>query len=99
MRHPSITVKTSGKKRLPLRERRSAELRRQQRTRYASRIYLLGERVQFELVEHLIRTFDLDEDVVRRILDRFAGLDPVALRAIGAEVMPPIPLRSVSERR
>lgn len=84
-----------------LRERRSAELRRLQRARYAAGIHALGERVQFELVEQLIiiRTFDLDEDAGRRILDRFAGLDPVALRAIGAEVMPPIPLRSVSERR
>jgi hypothetical protein len=37
-----------------IRERRSAELRRLQRERYAQRIFLLRERAGFEVVEHLI---------------------------------------------
>jgi hypothetical protein len=78
-----------------LAERQSAELRRLQRQRYAQRIWRLGDRVEFELVEHLITAFDLDEDAVARVLDRFAGLDIEALRAAGGDRLPPAPIRSV----
>jgi len=79
----------------PLQERRSAELRRLRRQRYAQRIHRLGERVEFELLEHLITAFDLDEDAVDRVLDRFAGIDPKVLRAVGADRLPPSPIRQV----
>jgi hypothetical protein len=78
-----------------LQERRSAELRKLQRARLAKRLWTLGERVEFELVEHLIATFDLDEDAVIRIEQRFAGLDLEALRALGADRLPPSPLHQV----
>ena len=75
--------------------RRSAELRRLQRQRYAERIWRLGDRVQFELVEKFIEHFGLDEDAVAHILGRFAGLDIEVLRALGADRLPPSPIRSV----
>jgi hypothetical protein len=78
-----------------LQERRSTELRKLQRARLAKRLWTLGERVEFEFVEHLIATFDLDEDAVIRIEQRFAGLDLEALRALGAERLPPSPLHQV----
>jgi hypothetical protein len=78
-----------------LRQRQSAELRRLRRQRYAQRIWPLGERVEFELVEKLIEHFALDEDTVDHILDRFAGLDPDALRALGANRLPLLPIHSV----
>jgi len=78
----SLSVNRAKKVAPSLRERRSAELHRQQRIRYAARIYRFGERVQFEVVEHLITTFELDETVVDRILDHFAGIDPAALPLI-----------------
>ena len=57
-----------------LRERRSIELRRLRRAHYAQRIWYLGDRVEYELIEYLIAEFDLDQDRVDRILDRFADL-------------------------
>jgi len=94
----SLSVNRAKKVAPSLRERRSAELHRQQRIRYAARIYRFGERVQFELAEHLIRTFDLDEDAVRHILDRFAYLDPAPLASVGADRMPQPPIHVVARR-
>jgi hypothetical protein len=54
----------------------------------------LGERVEFELVEKLIEHFALDEDAADQILDRFATLDPGVLRAVGADRLPPLPIRA-----
>jgi hypothetical protein len=78
-----------------LQARRTAELRRVRRQRYAQRIWRLGDRVQFELIEKLIKDFALDEGAVDHVLDRFAGLDPEVLRALGADRLPPAPIRSV----
>ena len=78
-----------------LSERQAQENRRLRRQRYAQRIWRLGDRVEFELVEHLITAFDLDEDAVARVLDRFAGPDPQVLRALGADRLPPSPIRQV----
>jgi hypothetical protein len=78
-----------------LRELQSAELRRQ---RYAKRIWALGERVEFELVEKLIEHFALDEDAVDQILDRFAGLDASVLRALGADRLPALPVHIGADR-
>jgi hypothetical protein len=63
------------------------------------RIWRLGHRAEYELLEHLIGTFGLDEDAVDRILDRFAELDPVMLRALGADRLPPAPLHLVRRGR
>jgi hypothetical protein len=81
-----------------LAERQSAELRRLQRQRYAQRIWRLGDRVQFELVEKFIKHFGIDEEAARQILDRFAGLDIEALRALGADRLPSSVIRQVQER-
>jgi hypothetical protein len=89
-------VRTTGSS---LRETRSAELRRLQRARYVQRIWPLGEKLEFELIEKLIEHFGLDEDAVSHILDRFAGLDPNVLRALGADRLPASPIRSVGEGR
>ena len=88
-RRPSLRVGAA------LAERRAAELRRLQRQRYAARIWRLGDRVQFELVEKFIKHFGIDEEAARQILDRFAGLDIEALRALGADRLPPAPIRQV----
>ena len=78
---------------------RTAELSRLRRQRYARRIWPLGERVEFELVEHLITAFDLDEDAVDRVLDRFAGLDADVLRALGGDRLSASPIRPVRGAR
>ena len=90
-------VRQGAAPRLSLKARRSAELRRLQRQRYAERIWRLGDRVQFELVEKFIEHFGLDEEAARQILDRFAGLDIEVLRALGADRLSPAPIRSVGE--
>jgi hypothetical protein len=89
-------VRTNGPS---LREARSAELRRLRRQRYARRIWLLGERVEFELVEHLIAAFNLNEDAVDRVLDRFAGLDADVLRELGGDKLPASPIHAVGGAR
>jgi hypothetical protein len=85
-RHPVPRAPTRS-----LAERRSAELRRLQRQRYAQRIWPLGDRVLFELVDHIADRFGL-EDEVDRLLDRFAGLSPEILKAVGADRLPEPPI-------
>ena len=85
---------TNSTPHLSLQSRRLSETRRLRRQRYAARIWRLGDRVLFELVEHIAGRFDL-EDEVDRLLDRFAGLDPDALRLLGADRLPPNPTRIV----
>jgi hypothetical protein len=82
-----------------LQECRTAELRRLRRQRYAKRIWPLGERVEFELIEHLITAFDLDEDAVDRVLGRFAGLDADVLRELGGDKLPASPIHAVGGAR
>jgi len=72
--------------------RRAQENRRQRRQRYIQRIWPLGDRVAFELLDHLISLFGLDDDQVDRVLDRFTGLDPVTLCALAADKLPPPPI-------
>jgi hypothetical protein len=72
--------------------------RRLRRQRYAARIWPLGDRVLFELVDHIAGRFDL-EDEVDRLLDRFAGLDPAVLRALGGDRLPPNPTRIIGGPR
>jgi hypothetical protein len=73
---------------------RVREARKLRRARYAQRIWSLGDRVLFELVDHIADRFGI-EDEVDRLLDRFANLDPALLRALGADKMPPLPIREV----
>jgi hypothetical protein len=80
-----------------LAERRAQENRRLRRQRYAQRIWPLGDRVLFELVDHIADRFGI-EDEVDRLLDRFAGLSPEILRAVGADRLPARPLRLVGDR-
>jgi hypothetical protein len=88
-RHPAPQAPTRS-----LAERRSAELRRLRRQRYAQRIWPLGDRVLFELVDHISDRFGL-EDEVDRLLDGFARLSPEILRAVGADRFPERPLHLV----
>jgi hypothetical protein len=50
--------------------------------------------VLFELVDHIAGRFGL-EDEVDHLLDRFAGVDQAVLRALGADKLPPPPIRQV----
>jgi hypothetical protein len=50
--------------------------------------------VLFERVDHIAGRFGL-EDELDHLLDRFAGLDPVVLRALGADKLPPLPIRQI----
>jgi hypothetical protein len=77
-----------------LSERRAQENRRLRRQQYAQRIWPLGDRVLFELVNHIADRFG-PEDEVDRLLDRFAGLSPEILRAVGADRLPERPLHLV----
>lgn len=74
--------------------RRASEARRLRRQRCAGRIWPLGDRVLFERVDHIAGRFGL-EDELDHLLDRFAGLDPVVLRALGADKLPPLPIRQI----
>jgi hypothetical protein len=81
-----------------LQSRRASEARRLRRQRCAARIWPLGDRVLFELVDHIAGRFDL-EDEVDRLLDRFAGLDPAVVRALGGDRLPPNPTRIIGGAR
>jgi hypothetical protein len=84
--------------RASLQARRLTEARRLRRQRYAARILPLGDRVLFELVDHIAGRFGI-EDEVDRLLDRFAGLDPTVLRALGGDRLPPNPTRIIGGAR
>ena len=77
-----------GTHRADLQELRAAELRRLQRQRCAKCVWSLGDRVLFELVDHIATRFGI-EDEIDHLLARFAGLDPDVLRAISAHKFSP----------
>lgn len=60
------------------------------RQRYAARIWPLGDRVLFELVDHIAGRFGIEDDLDSP-LERFAGLDHTVLRALGGDRLPPVP--------
>jgi hypothetical protein len=91
-------ISTNGGSHRSAQARRVNETRRLRRQRYAARIWPLGDRVLFELVDHIAGRFDL-EDEVDRLLDRFAGLDPAVLRALGGDRLPPNPTRIIGGAR
>jgi hypothetical protein len=53
-------------------------------------VWRLGDRVLFELVDHIAQRFDIDSET-DRLLDRYAGLDPQVLRVLGADRLPKAP--------
>jgi hypothetical protein len=78
-----------------LQERRSAELRRHRRSRRAQTIAdMHAPRVWLEMFEQTARDLDA-EDYVDRLFERFAGLDPEMLRALGADKIPHLPIRAM----
>jgi hypothetical protein len=77
-----------------LQARRAAEARRLRRQRYAARIRTLGERVLFEIFDHIAGRFGL-EDEVDHLLDRYADLDLDLLRTLGAGKLSAPPIRQV----
>jgi len=81
-----------------LQERRDAELRRLQRQRCAKCVWSLGDRVLFELVDHIATRFGI-EDEIDRLIERYAALDPVILRALGADRLPLPPIHRVGGRQ
>jgi hypothetical protein len=78
--------------------RRVSETRRLRRQRYAARIWPLGDRVLFELVNHIAGRFGL-EDEVDHLLDRYADLDLDLLRTLGADRLPTNPTRIIGGPR
>jgi hypothetical protein len=76
---------------------RRHEARRLRRQQCARQIWRLGDRVLFELVDHIATRFGI-EDEVDHLIERYAALDPVILRALGADRLPPPPIRAVAGR-
>jgi hypothetical protein len=73
---------------------RQRENRRLRHEHYARRIWPLGDRVLFELVDHIATRFGI-EDEIDHLLARFVGLDPHLLRTLGGDNFPALPLRVV----
>ena len=71
---------------------------RLQRQRHVEQVHRLGARVIFELVDELDRHHGLGDDLDRR-LERYAGLDPEVLPAVGGDRFPSAPLRVVGGGR
>jgi hypothetical protein len=76
-----------------LQEARSFELKRRRRMRHVQIVCALGARVVFEGFDRLAN--DLDESVVDHLLERLANINPAVLRALGADKLPPSPIREV----
>jgi hypothetical protein len=73
---------------------KAQELCRLRRLRHVEQIHRLGARVLFELVDELDRHHGLGDDLDRR-LQRYAGLDPEVLCALGGDQLPVSPVRIV----
>jgi hypothetical protein len=77
---------------------KQAAQQRLRRQRMVARIHSLGARVTFELLDELIRAYPyLAADIDER-LERYAGLDPTLLRALGADRFATAPVRVVGGR-
>jgi hypothetical protein len=96
MRDLPITVKTSGKKRLPLQQARSLELKPRRRFRHAKAVHALGRRTTAECFDKIAREFD--EQFVDHVLEKFAKLDPALLKALDVDALPLTPIRVVARR-
>jgi hypothetical protein len=79
--------------RLSLAAARARETRALRRQQCVERIFRLGPRPVFELIQQLARS--LDDAEVDRLLVRFAALDPGILQALGGNRLPSLPIRLV----
>jgi len=77
-----------------LAELREANRRRQRRMWLAKRVHGAGWRLTFETFDHLAR--NCGEDVVDRLLARYAAADLAVLKALGVDEMPISPVRAVT---
>jgi hypothetical protein len=78
---------------------RAQAQRRLYRQRLTERVYRLGVRAVFELVDEIGRHHpDIADDIDER-LERYAGLDPNMLRAVGGDQFPASPVRIVGGTR
>jgi hypothetical protein len=76
-------------------ERRATELRRQRRMRRVQTIAdMRAPRLWFEMFDQAARDLDA-EDYFDALLEKFAGVDPAVLRALGADKLPTPPLPRV----
>lgn len=71
---------------------RLAATRRLQRQRQIERIYALGSRIIFELIDEIDRHHGLGNDIDQRLM-RYARLDPLILATVGGDRFPNMPLR------
>jgi hypothetical protein len=84
---------------LSLKERRSQELLRQRRARQAQTIAdMRAPRVWLEMFNQIARDLDAEE-YVDGLFEKFAGLNPELLRALGADQISHLPLRAVGGPR
>jgi hypothetical protein len=61
-------------------------------------VEVAGARGFLELIEELLRHGLVDESELDRVLTRYAALDPRIVRALGADNLPPRPVRVVGGR-
>jgi hypothetical protein len=79
-----------------VRQANAAQLRRQ---RLVERIHqIAGPRAFLEIFEELVRHGLVDEGELDRVLTPYAALDPRIVKALGADRMPPRPVRVVGGR-
>jgi hypothetical protein len=74
--------------------RRSEENQAFSRRRHVERLYRLGARAVYELLDEIGRHHGIVADVDRR-LARFAALDPQILATVGGDRFPAAPMRVV----
>jgi hypothetical protein len=77
---------------------KQASERRLQRQRLVQRIYRLGARVTFELLDELGRHHGIEADLDER-LEQYAAIDPGILTAVHGDRFPPRPVRVVGKSR
>jgi hypothetical protein len=87
----------SGQALVPQSISRSQYLARVRRERLVAVVHGLGPRAVFELLDELDRHHGLSPDIDGR-LERYAGLDPAALRAAGGDRFPMAPTRAIGAR-
>ena len=75
-------------------ELRIAAIRRLRRRRQIERIYALGVRAVFEVIDEIDRRHGLGDDLDRR-LARYARLDPMVLSTVGGDRFANMPFRAL----
>jgi hypothetical protein len=79
-------------------QQKSQYLVRLRRQRSVQALHRLGARVLFELLDEIARHHGLGEDIDQR-LERYAGVDPDLLRAVGGDRFARLPIRIVGGSR